>query len=698
MTDPASYFSAFVSYASPDREKAFEIADSLEARGLKCWIAPRNVRPGREYGDEIIRGIENSRCLILVLSEAANESIYVRREAERAVSKRKPIFPIRIEDVLPSPGLELFVSATHWIDAWSANRVAAFDQIADLLAGASGDGPQAIARKEAIARNVRAPAYGHRAPRRYSPWVLGAAALGAVAVAVIATRLLLFDDGSTTVAVAPPDTAGGHDHSDVQTYSEGDYLQQAIAYSGVDFDALKPDAFDVSARVRGSASQPTVHVKAQDKLATLLPLGKLYYGLNGQAPDTASLTPTINLSPLGPSALDVTDVAIEYRFPDGRKIGPFSYGIDVPGAVRAFYKGKAEQAQSWVSCQDLTCSLEPLRTFLPAVTAVELTDASAADASATDANALEPTIVEVPETPDKDILKGRFKTPDPVLMPGTKETSVVLRYYDGTSSAPRPADIKKSWRNTVLTKLTPVDGGDDPAVPDVYATVESQPAKVRWSFIVDPPKPYEEVYYTLDDGGFFRAKGSYTYSSNPMAYDFDSPADSDVLRLKFRAPDGKELGPFAYKIDGAAMVNAAFRGGFESKADSLIACRYFKKLGDGFNDSLEATSIENTEWWFTNREPKSGTACLAERNAGWVTVKEVHLGTAPERLDVVSPVLVGPDDIVSGKWDGYRRGRGGKTPFSVWHGVVPGKHEDIYARYVFRDETQSDVIRIRTKE
>jgi hypothetical protein len=100
-------------------------------------MAPRDLRAGREYGDEIIRGIEMSRSLVLVLSEAANESVFVRREVERAVSKRKPIFPIRLEEIVPSPSLELFVSATHWIDAWSGRLVDHVDLLARELASES---------------------------------------------------------------------------------------------------------------------------------------------------------------------------------------------------------------------------------------------------------------------------------------------------------------------------------------------------------------------------------------------------------------------------------------------------------------------------------------------------------------------------------------------------------------------------------
>jgi len=91
------------------------------------------VKPGREYADEIIRGIEQARCFVLVLSRAANESRFVRKEVERAISKDKAIFTTRIENVLPSSKLELFVSDTHWIDAWDGKRSAHLARLAAMI-------------------------------------------------------------------------------------------------------------------------------------------------------------------------------------------------------------------------------------------------------------------------------------------------------------------------------------------------------------------------------------------------------------------------------------------------------------------------------------------------------------------------------------------------------------------------------------
>lgn len=134
---PSLAYSAFVSYASENREKADEICASLEGRGLVCWMAPRDVRAGREYADEIILGLERSGAVVLVLSEAANTSVFVLREVERAVSKEINVVPVRIEEVTPSPGLELFISGTHWLDVWRGD----WDDHMDRLVRDLGDNP-----------------------------------------------------------------------------------------------------------------------------------------------------------------------------------------------------------------------------------------------------------------------------------------------------------------------------------------------------------------------------------------------------------------------------------------------------------------------------------------------------------------------------------------------------------------------------
>jgi hypothetical protein len=112
-----SQFDVFVSHSKHDKPVADAVCHTLEANGLRCWIAPRDIAPGKMWSEAIIDGLESSKVFVLIFSANANQSGHVLREVERAVSKSLTIIPFRIEDVPPSRGLEYCISLPHWLDA-----------------------------------------------------------------------------------------------------------------------------------------------------------------------------------------------------------------------------------------------------------------------------------------------------------------------------------------------------------------------------------------------------------------------------------------------------------------------------------------------------------------------------------------------------------------------------------------------------
>jgi len=131
----------FVSHAKADSAVAERIAAFLEAQGTPCWIAPRDVPPGMEYGAAILQGIEQSDVLLLVLSEQSNQSQFVHREVERAVSKAKPVLPLRIREVAPSGALEFFISQAQWVDAWQPPMERHLAQLLVAIRALGGEAP-----------------------------------------------------------------------------------------------------------------------------------------------------------------------------------------------------------------------------------------------------------------------------------------------------------------------------------------------------------------------------------------------------------------------------------------------------------------------------------------------------------------------------------------------------------------------------
>jgi TIR domain len=123
----------FVSYSRADRDGAFELVARMEAMGIECWIAPRDIAPAAEWAAEIIDAISTARLMVLVFSINSNDSPQVRREVERAVHKRVPIIAFRVDDVLPEKSLEYFLSAQHWLDAFPGPREAYYDKLFQYL-------------------------------------------------------------------------------------------------------------------------------------------------------------------------------------------------------------------------------------------------------------------------------------------------------------------------------------------------------------------------------------------------------------------------------------------------------------------------------------------------------------------------------------------------------------------------------------
>jgi TIR domain len=160
----------FISYSHKDKPTADAVCARLEARGIRCWVAPRDIAPGGDWSESIIDAINGANVMVLVFSGHANGSVQIKREVERAVAKAIPIIPLRIEDVPPTKSLEYFLSTPHWLDALTPPLERHLDYLADvvrrILDGAPGEGLRAPAppplpiyrRRDAMAAGAAAAA------------------------------------------------------------------------------------------------------------------------------------------------------------------------------------------------------------------------------------------------------------------------------------------------------------------------------------------------------------------------------------------------------------------------------------------------------------------------------------------------------------------------------------------------------------
>ena len=147
----------FISYATADRREALSLCKAIERRGTTCWISTRDVAPGENYQEAIVRALRGARAMVLVFSEAANNSDEIKKELSLASRYHVPVMALRIEDVEPSDAFAYELSTRQWIDAFEG-----WDHSIDSLVSRIGQisGAEPVATPAQRAR--RTPGFARR--------------------------------------------------------------------------------------------------------------------------------------------------------------------------------------------------------------------------------------------------------------------------------------------------------------------------------------------------------------------------------------------------------------------------------------------------------------------------------------------------------------------------------------------------------
>jgi hypothetical protein len=135
----------FISHAEEDKPVAALVCEKLEGAGLGCWIAPRDIRPGKSWAAAIVDAIESCRAVVLLLSVNSVQSRQIAREVELADKARVPVVTLRIDAVELSGDLEYFLSNTQWLDAGSDGVEAQLDPLIQCLRDSLRKGTGVIA-------------------------------------------------------------------------------------------------------------------------------------------------------------------------------------------------------------------------------------------------------------------------------------------------------------------------------------------------------------------------------------------------------------------------------------------------------------------------------------------------------------------------------------------------------------------------
>jgi hypothetical protein len=111
----------FISHSHEDNATGERVCAAFEKQGIKCWYSSRlsDLEPGVEWDDDIVRALDRSFAVVLIFSKAANGSRWVKRELAMAGYRGLDIYPLRIQDLKPTGGMEAHLVSVQWTNAFA---------------------------------------------------------------------------------------------------------------------------------------------------------------------------------------------------------------------------------------------------------------------------------------------------------------------------------------------------------------------------------------------------------------------------------------------------------------------------------------------------------------------------------------------------------------------------------------------------
>jgi hypothetical protein len=133
----------FISHSSSDQKVAETICDALQSRGYSCWISSRDIGPGENFQESIVKAIRSAKLMLLVFTSNANNSNEIKKEIVLAGRYHLTVVPVRVEDVVPNDALAYEFATRQWIDLfrdWERDIERLASQIGSILADGSRSG------------------------------------------------------------------------------------------------------------------------------------------------------------------------------------------------------------------------------------------------------------------------------------------------------------------------------------------------------------------------------------------------------------------------------------------------------------------------------------------------------------------------------------------------------------------------------
>lgn len=156
----------FISYSSKNQTYAEATRSLLKQEQINSWMAPYDIPAGSKYAYVINDAIQNCSCVLLLLTEEAQESEFVEREIERAVSYKKSIISMHLDESKLNSGFRYFLGSEQIVPVKSIDKTS--DDIKKILNGirafctnyiSNSDASNVIKTKSELSKFIRTVRY-----------------------------------------------------------------------------------------------------------------------------------------------------------------------------------------------------------------------------------------------------------------------------------------------------------------------------------------------------------------------------------------------------------------------------------------------------------------------------------------------------------------------------------------------------------